>query len=126
MFLYFDTGLTLCPILDIGFLSLCGQLEFKCGNLERGRTILEGIVNNYPKRSDIWNIYLDLEENETNNIQNIRNLYERVASLSLSSKNMKNFFKRFLSFEKDNGNEERVNYVKEKAKQYVESKINQE
>jgi rRNA biogenesis protein RRP5 len=37
------------------------QLEFKHGEAERGRTILEGVMSNYPKRLDLWNIYLDME-----------------------------------------------------------------
>lgn len=37
------------------------QLEFKHGEAERGRTILEGVMSNYPKRLDLWSIYLDME-----------------------------------------------------------------
>ncbi|CAO3657623.1 unnamed protein product [Mucor hiemalis] len=37
------------------------QLEFKHGEPELGRTILEGIMSNSPKRLDLWNIYLDME-----------------------------------------------------------------
>ncbi|KAJ1553498.1 rRNA biogenesis protein rrp5, partial [Nowakowskiella sp. JEL0078] len=37
------------------------QMEFKFGEPERGRTIFEGIVSHYPKRVDLWNIYLDQE-----------------------------------------------------------------
>ena len=37
------------------------MLEFKYGNPENGRTMFEGIVNNYPKRMDVWSIYMDME-----------------------------------------------------------------
>lgn len=37
------------------------QFEFKYGEPERGRTVLEGVLSNYPKRLDLWNIYLDME-----------------------------------------------------------------
>ncbi|KAI8646880.1 hypothetical protein BD408DRAFT_428276 [Parasitella parasitica] len=37
------------------------QLEFKHGEAERGRTILEGVMSNYPKRLDLWNVYIDME-----------------------------------------------------------------
>ncbi|OUM67352.1 hypothetical protein PIROE2DRAFT_40141, partial [Piromyces sp. E2] len=37
------------------------QMEFRYGEPERGRTIFEGIMNNYPKRVDLWSIYLDME-----------------------------------------------------------------
>lgn len=34
-------------------------MEFKHGSPERGRAIFEGIVRNYPKRLDLWSVYLD-------------------------------------------------------------------
>ncbi|KAI8581026.1 hypothetical protein K450DRAFT_234277 [Umbelopsis ramanniana AG] len=37
------------------------QMEFKFGEAERGRTIFEGVMSNYPKRVDLWSIYLDME-----------------------------------------------------------------
>lgn len=33
--------------------------EFRSGSPERGRSILEGILRNYPKRLDLWSVYLD-------------------------------------------------------------------
>jgi rRNA biogenesis protein RRP5 len=36
-------------------------MEFKFGEAERGRTIFEGVMSNYPKRVDLWSIYLDME-----------------------------------------------------------------
>ena len=45
----------------INMISKFGILEFKHGQPESGRTMLEGIVSNYPKRMDIWSIYMDME-----------------------------------------------------------------
>jgi rRNA biogenesis protein RRP5 len=42
-------------------ISKYGILEFKYGYPENGRTIFEGIITNYPKRMDIWSIYMDME-----------------------------------------------------------------
>ena len=42
-------------------ISKFGMLEFKSGQPENGRTMFEGIVTNYPKRMDIWSIYMDME-----------------------------------------------------------------
>ena len=36
-----------------------GLLEFKAGSAERGRSIFEGVLRNYPKRLDLWSVYLD-------------------------------------------------------------------
>lgn len=101
-----------------------GQLEYTHGSTERGRTIFEGILSNYPKRSDIWNVYLDMETHEPiQSVDHVRNIFERVITLNLSSKKMKNFFKRFLQFEKQHGTEKSVAHVKQKAQEYVESKM---
>jgi rRNA biogenesis protein RRP5 len=34
-------------------------MEFKTGSPERGRTIFEGVVRNYPRKTDLWSVYLD-------------------------------------------------------------------
>ena len=49
-------------VTDIKAISKFAQMEFKFGEVERGRTIFEGIMSNYPKRADLWNIYCDMEE----------------------------------------------------------------
>ena len=36
-------------------------MEFKYGEAERGRTIFEGMMNNYTKRMNLWSIYIDME-----------------------------------------------------------------
>ncbi|KAJ1654320.1 rRNA biogenesis protein rrp5, partial [Dispira simplex] len=41
-------------------------LEFKQGDAERGRTIFEGILSNYPNRLDLWSIYIDMETKTAN------------------------------------------------------------
>ena len=37
-----------------------GQMEFKFGEGERGKTMFENVLSNFPKRTDIWSIYLDM------------------------------------------------------------------
>lgn len=34
-------------------------MEFKIGSPERARSIFEGVVRNYPRRTDLWSVYLD-------------------------------------------------------------------
>ena len=70
-------------------------------------------------------MYLDLEiKKGTKN--SVRGLFERCISLGLKLKKMKFFFKRYLEFEVKEGNAERIEYVKAKANEYVESVMNQE
>lgn len=50
-----------------------------------------------------------------------RELFERAIHLKLSGKRMKFFFKRYLTFEEQYGNDATVMAVKEKALAYVKS-----
>lgn len=34
-------------------------LEFRQGSAERGRSVMEGVLRNYPKRLDLWSVYID-------------------------------------------------------------------
>jgi hypothetical protein len=43
----------------IKVISRAALLEFKTGSVERARSIFEGILRNYPKRVDLWSVYLD-------------------------------------------------------------------
>ncbi|KAJ1967529.1 rRNA biogenesis protein rrp5 [Dispira parvispora] len=95
-------------------------LEFKQGDAERGRTIFEGILSNYPKRLDLWSIYIDMET-KTANVTKVRSIFERSLTLKLSSKQMKFLFKKWLAFEKEFGSEETVENVKQRAMDYVMS-----
>ena len=51
----------------------------------------------------------------------VRELLERAITLPLNPKKIKFFFKRYITFEQEQGNEERVEAVKQKAIAYVES-----
>ncbi|KAI8369582.1 uncharacterized protein BYT42DRAFT_607950 [Radiomyces spectabilis] len=99
------------------------QMEFKHGEAERGRTIFEGVMGNYPKRVDLWNVYLD-QEIRAGDQEIIRRLFERVTAMKYSSKKMKFLFKKWLQYEKQHGSEDDVERVKQKALAYVESKSN--
>ncbi|CAL5409180.1 unnamed protein product [Camellia sinensis] len=68
------------------------QSIFKCGVPDRGRSMFEGMFREYPKRTDLWSIYLD-----------------------------QFLFKKYLEYEKSVGDdEERIESVKRKAMEYVE------
>ncbi|KAL2664252.1 hypothetical protein AAZV13_02G147900 [Glycine max] len=104
----------------IKFFSQTAILEFKVGVLDRGRSMFEKILREYPKRTDLWSVYLDQEiQHKDKDI--IRALFERAVSLSLPPKKMKFLFKKYLYYEKSQGDEERIESVKRKAMEYVES-----
>lgn len=96
----------------IKFISQTAILEFKCGVPDRGRSLFEGILRQYPKRTDLWSIYLDqvspfglvvqkpevfsnllmsrnLQEMKLGDTDVIRALFERATSLSLPLKKIK-------------------------------------
>ncbi|KAL4021140.1 hypothetical protein IC575_019931 [Cucumis melo] len=106
----------------IKFISQTAILEFKCGVADRGRSMFEGILREYPKRTDLWSIYLD-QEIRLGDKDMIRALFERATSLSLAPKKMKFLFKKYLEFEKSAGDEERIESVKQKALEYVENTL---
>jgi len=76
--------LTSTALPDVKTISKFAQLEFKLGDAERGRTIFEGIMDSYPKRLDLWFVYIDMEIKQRN-IEGVRALFERVLASRLSS-----------------------------------------
>ncbi|XP_021893902.1 rRNA biogenesis protein RRP5 isoform X2 [Carica papaya] len=106
----------------IKFISQTAILEFKCGVPDRGRSMFEGILREYPKRTDLWSVYLD-QEIRLGDVEVIRGLFERAISLSLPPKKMKFLFKKYLEYEKSLGDEKQIESVKQKAIDYVESTL---
>ena len=49
-----------------------GQLEFKMGEPERAKEIFQKILDNFPRRTDIWMVYVDqlAKRGEVRNTQN--------------------------------------------------------
>ncbi|KAL2998416.1 hypothetical protein AAZX31_09G097500 [Glycine max] len=104
----------------IKFFSQTAILEFKVGFPDRGRSMFEKILREYPKRTDLWSVYLDQEiQHKDEDI--IHALFERAVSLSLPPKKMKFLFKKYLDYEMSQGDQERIESVKRKAIEYVES-----
>ncbi|XP_037353757.1 protein RRP5 homolog [Talpa occidentalis] len=97
------------------------QLEFQLGDAERAKAIFENTLNTYPKRTDVWSVYIDMVIKHGSQ-KEVRDIFERVIHLSLAPKRMKFFFKRYLDYEKQHGTEKDVQAVKAKALEYVEAK----
>jgi len=99
-------------------ISKFAQLEYKFGDPERGKTIFEGIVDSHSKRWDLWTIYIDMEANQQD-IQSVRNLFDRVFALKMTNHKAKSFFKKWLEIEKRQGGEEGAEMVKQKAIEWL-------
>lgn len=93
--------------------------EFEFGSADRARMLFEELLGNYPKRVDLWHLYVD-KEVKLGNIFEARKLFDRMASLRQSSdRNMKTIFKKYLEFEMKYGTIESQQAVKEKAMEYA-------
>ncbi|KAJ8365798.1 hypothetical protein SKAU_G00146290 [Synaphobranchus kaupii] len=97
------------------------QLEFQHGDTERAKSMFDRTLTSYPKRTDLWSVYIDLMVKHGTQ-KEVRDLFDRVIHLSVAVKRIKFFFKRYLEYEKKNGTAESVQAVKEKALDYVEAK----
>ncbi|CAA0842788.1 Unknown protein [Striga hermonthica] len=114
--------LTLPRHKHIKFISQTAILEFKCGVPDRGRSMFEGMLREYPKRTDLWSVYLD-QEIRFGDVDLIRALFERAISLSLPPRKMKFLFKKYLEYEKSIGDEERIKSVMNKAMAYADNTL---
>ena len=63
----------------------------------------------------------DSEEKE-GDVNVIRRMFDRVVKQKLSTKTMKTFLTKYLEFETNNGDEARMQHVRDIAKQFVDSK----
>ena len=112
----------------INVISKFGMLEFKTGNPEQGRTMFEGIVSNYPKRMDIWSIYMDMEvkygSKDADNSVQARHLFERCLSnddIMKKPKKMKLVFRKYMEFENALGNQAKLDALRKRVEEYLES-----
>ncbi len=95
-------------------------LEFQSpnGDPERGRTIFEGLLSTFPKRWDLWDMFVDLERARGESA-NVKALFERMVATKMKSRRAKVVFKRWLAFEEAQGDQRACERVKAKAAEYV-------
>ncbi|GAB6031444.1 hypothetical protein CHUAL_009216 [Chamberlinius hualienensis] len=93
-------------------ISKFAQLEFKYGDSERGNTLFESILTNYPKRFDIWSIYVDVLA-KTGHIEKARDIYKKATTVSASVKKIKFLLHKFVDFERVHGDEDTLAYATE-------------
>ncbi len=122
------TAFSCLLLAAFGFPDLCScrenceqfaMMEYKLGSAERGRTLMEGVISSYPKRIDLWSVFIEME-NKSGNIDGARRLCERAVTLRLRARQAKMFFKRWLQLERASGTPESEEAVKEKARKWVE------
>ncbi|PSN36927.1 Protein RRP5 [Blattella germanica] len=101
-------------------ISRFARLENKLGDPERAQTLMEFILTSYPKRTDMWNSYVDmLVKNGQHDAA--RQVLERAIAQKLPVRNMKSLFSKYLQFEEQHGTPEGVEKIRQKAIDYVEA-----
>lgn len=45
---------------DVDVIAKFAQLEFQLGDAERAKAIFENTLSTYPKRTDVWSVYIDM------------------------------------------------------------------
>jgi len=108
--------------------SKCAMMEYEYGSVERGRSVFEGLLDSYPKRTDLWSVYLDAHikghippKTDKPQLSEVRNLMERCCTMKLKAVKMRFFFKRWLDFEQQWGDASSQDLVRTKAREFVES-----
>lgn len=109
------------------FITKFAKLEFKNGDPERGRTLLENLLGTFNRKNDLWNVFLDMEMKYGNegdeNKESVRGLFKRaLVEDKCSARQAKGLFKKWMDYEKRVGDEKSVEAVTRRAKEYVESK----
>ena len=57
--------------VDVEIIQKFAILEFKHGDVERGKTLFEELVDRYGKRLDLWSVYID-QLSSAGDIQRVR------------------------------------------------------
>jgi rRNA biogenesis protein RRP5 len=85
-------------------------LYYENGEYEKGKTIMENLINEKPKRSDFWIFFIQREE-KAGNLEMVRDLYERVLYKKLSPSSFRQISKSYHEFELKHGHPEKANEI---------------
>jgi len=99
------------------------SLEFKLpnGDAERGRTIFEGLVSTWPKKWDVWDVYVSLEMSHGGE-ENVRGLFERMSKVSMKKRRAEAVFRRWREWEASVGNAAAAKKVENAEAEWQEKK----
>ncbi|XP_046676983.1 protein RRP5 homolog isoform X3 [Homalodisca vitripennis] len=93
-------------------------LENQYGFGEQAQTLFEHILTSYPKRTDVWSVYVDMLV-KSDKIEVARQVLERASRQKLSARNMKTLFNKWINFEVKHGSPDKEEHVRKLAEAYV-------
>ena len=100
------------------------QLLYKYNKFEEARNMFDNIVKNFPKRKDIWFIYIDKEIKFGKNLDKVRQIFDKMFEIKFKVNDLKSIMKKFLEFEKENAkNEKEFLKAQEKTKEILEKRM---
>ncbi|GBP32386.1 Protein RRP5 homolog [Eumeta japonica] len=89
------------------------------GSPERSEALFEQILGVYPQRVDVCAVYVDALF-KSNDIDNIRQVMERMTSLKLPARKMKTLYKKWIEIEEKIGDTEQIERIRQKALEFIE------
>ncbi|XP_016952467.1 protein RRP5 homolog [Drosophila biarmipes] len=96
------------------------KIYAKNDNNGMAQTLLDGVVTSYPKRIDIWSVYVDMLI-KAGQIDSARNVLERAVLQKLKPTKMQVIYKKYLQLEENHGTEATAAKVKQQAEQWVKN-----
>ena len=103
-----------------------GQLLYRYNNNEEARNMFDNILKNFPKRKDIWFVYIDKEIKFGKNIEKVRQIFDKMFEIKFKINDLKSIMKKFLEFEKGHSkNEKEFIKAQEKTKEILEKRMAQ-
>uniref|UniRef100_A0A1B0GJY3 rRNA biogenesis protein RRP5 n=1 Tax=Lutzomyia longipalpis TaxID=7200 RepID=A0A1B0GJY3_LUTLO len=106
----------------IAVISSFAKLHNKFDEKETAHALLEQIVTSYPKRVDIWSMYVDMLTKDSRH-DLARQILDRAILQKLPLKKMRSLFKKYQDFEEKFGNEQSVEKIKSMAEEFVQNYI---
>ena len=101
--------------------SLLGRfacLELDVGSNARGRTVFDTLLERFPRRADLWQLYI-AKTLKAGDVPHTRAVQARLAAADLPPKTMNAALKRFAAFEAEHGDAATAAAVKDLARAYV-------
>ncbi|KAH8278785.1 hypothetical protein KR018_009476 [Drosophila ironensis] len=89
-------------------------------NHDMAETLLDDVVTSYPRRTDIWSVYVDMLV-KAGRIDAARNVLERAVGQKLKPSQMQVLYKKYMFLEAQHGTQDAVAKVRQQAKQWVQN-----
>ena len=103
---------------------LVWTILYRFNNNEEVRNMFDNILKNFPKRKDIWFVYIDKEIKFGKNFEKVRQIFDRMFEIKFKINDLKFIMKKFLEFEKNNyKNEKEFIEAQEKTKKILEKRM---